>query len=252
MFRTEAASVGAGLALVLVATLACNGGAGKSDAGPGASASAASVTAPAASSAAKPTAGSVTDQAWVAGLVADLKKTATCPPKKPDFGDKIVLSGAWCAVGDFADGERDGALDDHGVLLGFVVELSTDAPVAAAAKKPKFAALAVDKRSGDRFATISTFTDAQGDYATASQTVTDVIEGSPFMFRAEIPKKVWADATARSDKASSKLVALPNGWHFESPTTDIRKIGKAYYAIELTTPKSIRVGVFTDKGVEAK
>lgn len=247
--RTEIASVGAAIVLVLGATLACKAPAPASDAGPASSTSAAVA---ATASAAKPTAASVTDQAWVAKLLADLTKASPCPAKKPEFGDKAVLGGAWCALDDFAKGERDGTLDEHGVLFGFAVELQSDTPVAAAAKKPTFAVLAVDKRSGDRFATMSTFTDAKGDYAAASQAVTDILEASEFAYRAEIPKSVWADANGRIDKASSKVVAVPNGWHLEGPTTDIRKVGKVFYAVEMTTPKSIRVGVFTDKGVEKK
>ncbi len=247
--RTEAASVAAAIVLVLGVTLACKAPAPASDAGPAASASA---VVAASASAAKPTAASVTDQAWVASLLKDLTKSSPCPAKKPGFGEHAVVSGAWCAMDDFAKGERDGTMDDQGVLFGFVVELQADTPVAAALKKPTFAVLAVDKRSGDRFAAMSTFTDAKGEYGDASQAVTDILEGSEFAYRAEIPKKVWADANGRCEKATSKIVSMPNGWHFEGPTTDVRKVGKVFYAVELTTPKSIRVGVFTDKGVEKK
>jgi hypothetical protein len=245
--RTETASLGAAIVLVVGAVLACKAPPPKGDAGADASASAS-----ASASAAKPTAGSVTDAAWVTTLINDLAKASPCPAKKPSFGDKFVLGGAWCGIDDFATGERDGTLDDQTALFGFVLDLSTDVPVATAMKKPVFAVLAVDKRAGDRFATVSTFTDPGGDYATAGQAVTDMLEESPYMYRAEIPKKVWADAKGRCEKASSKVVMLPNGWHYENPTTDVRKVGKVFYSIELTSPKSIRVGVYTDKSSEKK
>ncbi len=245
--RNELLSTTGAAVVVFTALLACKAPPPSADGG-----AEASTSASASASAAKAGPPAVTDQAWVAGLLKDVASATTCPAKKPGFMDHAVLSGAWCGLDDFDKGERDGTLDDQGALFGFVVELQTDAPVAAALKKPTFAVLAVDKRSGDRFATMSTFTDTKGDYGDASQTVTDLLEGSEFVYRAEIPKKVWADANARSEKASSKIVSMPNGWHLEGPTTDIRRVGKRFYAIELTTPKSIRVGVFTDKSVEKK
>lgn len=249
--RTETVSLGAAIALVLGAVLACKVPPPPADGGADGAASA-TASASASASAGKPTAASVTDQAWVAGLLKDLTKASPCPPVKPGFGEKAVVAGAWCSVDDFSTGERDGTLDDQGALFGFVVELSTDVPAATAIKKPAFGVLAFDKRAGDRFATMSTFTDTQGDWAVAGQAVTDILVGSEFAYRAEIPKKVWAEANARSDKASSKVVFLPSGWHFENPTTDVRKVGKSFIAVELASPKSIRVGVFTDKSVEKK
>jgi hypothetical protein len=242
----ELISIAGASVVVMGAVLACKAPPPSTDAGPAGSTSAsASVSAAASASAAPAKAGSVVDQAWVADLLKDLSKASGCPKKTGDLRQ-------WCNVDDFATGERDGTLDDQGVLFGAVVELATGAPAATAVKNQKLAVLAVDKRNGERFAALSTFADDHGEYGDARDNVMEILEEAQFAYRADIPKKVWADANGRSAKATSKIVALPNGWHWESPTTDVRKVGKTFVVVELTSPKSIRVAVLTDKVAEKK
>lgn len=241
----ELVATAAAMALVVAATLACKGGAGSADGGEAGAAASASavVTASATASSAPPTAKSLASDPMVAGLLKSLSKAAECDKKGS-------LDHEWCVVDALDSGERDGTLDDQGFLMGVSIELKDgDATVKTAMLgHAKLAVLAIDKRSGERFAQWSTLDDSDDPDDDVREDLYEILRGPKFSFeKASVPSKLWSKANGLSAKATSKLVALPKGWHYESPTTDVTKVDKTFVAIELTSPKSIRVGIFTDK-----